>query len=219
MIVAGCDVWKGQWVVVVLEDGKFSRGFIAPEFADALANLEDASVIGVDIPIGLPETGIRRECDVLAREFVGVRRNSVFFTPSAELLACESAAEANKLALRLGIKGVSAQTFALKKQIFAVQPFAESDERIFEVHPEVSFRAAYGEDLVWPKNSWNGQMLRQGILRGLGVKIPQIDSSFGNAEPADVLDAAIVAWSAERISVSAAKSLTSLKMRISSIRF
>jgi len=217
MIVAGADVWKGKWVVVVLNEGLFLRGFVATTFADVMENLHDASVIGVDIPIGLPKGAGRRTSDLEARAFVGIRRNSVFFTPSVELLDCASVSEANDTARRLGIPGVSAQTFALKKQILAVQPFAERDERIYEVHPEVSFREAHGTEILWPKSSWNGQMLRRSILRERGVNLPQVLPELGVADPSDILDAAIVAWSACRIASDAAERFPENGLRISTI--
>ena len=89
------------------------------------------------------------------------RRNSVFFTPSAELLEEETAAAANVLAKAQGWPGLAAQSFALKKQILAVQPLAAADERIWEVRPEVSFAAAHGRPLKWPKSTWNGISLRR----------------------------------------------------------
>ena len=63
MKVAGADVWKGQWVVVVLEDGHFDRAFVAPTIEAAVGNLPDATAIGVDMPIGLPDPGCRRQAD------------------------------------------------------------------------------------------------------------------------------------------------------------
>ena len=217
MIVAGADVWKGKWVVVVLDDGRFSRGFIAETFADVVSNLNDASVIGVDIPIGMPSGAERRASDVEARAFVGCRRSSVFFTPPRELLECASAAEANDIARTLDIPGIAAQTFGLKKQILAVQPFAEHDDRIYEVHPEVSFREAYGEELLWPKSSWNGQMIRQSTLAEKGIELPQVSVELGVADPADILDASIVAWSASRIADKSAKRFPADGLRISTI--
>ena len=217
MIVAGADVWKGKWVVVILNDGRFSDGFIALTFSDVMKKLDDATVIGVDIPIGLPEVGLRRDCDVEARRFVGGRRHSVFFTPPVELLICDSARTANDLARELGVPGISAQTFALKNQILAVRPFAELDDRIYEVHPEVSFRAAHGEEILWPKNSWNGQMLRRKILASEGIEMPQTHVDLGAAEAADILDAAIVAWSASRIASRVAKRFPSTGLRANAI--
>ncbi len=217
MIVAGADVWKGKWVVVILDDGHFSRGFVAATFAEVVENLNDVAIIGVDIPIGLPTGADRRMSDIEARAFVGSRRSSVFFTPPAELLDCTSAAEANDLARRLNIPGIAAQTFALKKQILAVQPFAERDDRIYEVHPEVSFREACGEEVLWPKSSWNGQMVRRSILAERGIELPQILHELGGADPSDILDASIVAWSATRIARDSAKRFPEHGFRISTI--
>jgi len=121
MRVAGADVWKGKWIVVVLRDGRFERAFVAPDIVAAVAEPDDCVAIGVDMPVGLPPA------DVEARAFVGPRRSSVFPTPSAELLACASAAEANALAKERGWPGISAQAFALKKQILAVQPLRQRD--------------------------------------------------------------------------------------------
>lgn len=217
MIVAGADVWKGKWVVVILNDGHFSRGFVAATFAEVVENLNDVTIIGVDIPIGLPMGADRRVSDIAARAFVGGRRNSVFFTPPAELLDCTSAAEANDLARRLNIPGISAQTFALKKQILAVQPFAEQDGRIYEVHPEVSFREACGEEVLWPKSSWNGQMVRRSILAERGIDLPQVLPELGGADPSDILDASIVAWSASRIAKNLAERFPTDGSRLTSI--
>ena len=36
-----------------------------------------------------------------------------------------------------------------------------ADERIWEVHPEVSFAEAHGGTLEWPKSTWNGISLRR----------------------------------------------------------
>jgi predicted RNase H-like nuclease len=217
VIVAGADVWKGKWVVVILDDGHFLRGFVAATFAEVIENLNDVSIIGVDIPIGLPTGADRRRSDIEARAFVGSRRSSVFFTPPAELLDCTSAAEANELARRLNIPGIAAQTFALKKQILAVQPFAERDDRIYEVHPEVSFREACGEEVLWPKSSWNGQMVRRAILAERGIDLPQVLPELGGADPSDILDASIVAWSASRIAKNLAERFPTDGSRLTSI--
>jgi predicted RNase H-like nuclease len=43
--------------------------------------------VGIDIPIGLPETVFFRPCDRHAREILGERRSSVFHPPGRYLLA------------------------------------------------------------------------------------------------------------------------------------
>jgi predicted RNase H-like nuclease len=202
MRVAGADVWKGRWVVVVLDEGHFTRAFVAPTIGEALGELADAVAIGIDMPIGLPPAGERRPADLEARAFVGKRRNSVFFTPSEALLTKETLREANQLARDEEWPGISAQAFALKEQILAVQPMAAADERIWEVHPEVSFAEANGGvPLEWAKTSWNGVALRRAILETHHIFLPNDLGQGGTADVADVLDAAIAAWSAGRLAV------------------
>ena len=40
-----------------------------------------AELLLVDIPIGLPETGAERACDLMARRLLGPRKSSVFPVP------------------------------------------------------------------------------------------------------------------------------------------
>lgn len=205
MQVAGADVWKGQWIVVALDDGRFHRAFLAPSIEVAAASLPDVSVLGVDMPIGLPQAGQSRTADVEARKFVGPRWQSVFMTPSRDLLEAPTHAKANELAKAEGWAGISAQAYALGPQILQVQPVAERDERIHEVHPEVSFAAASGKTLPWAKSCWNGFALRRRILQEQGIVIPDELGDAGAAGVADVLDAAIAAWSAARVAAGQAE--------------
>ena len=78
--VVGVDAYKAEWVTVVLRDRSVERCGVYPRFQEVLDDHPDASVVGVDIPIGLP-LSTAREADGLARSFVGPRRSSVFSTP------------------------------------------------------------------------------------------------------------------------------------------
>jgi predicted RNase H-like nuclease len=206
--VAGADVWKGRWVVVVLKDGSFDRTFLSPTIEAVVDELTDAEVIGVDMPIGLAESGQHRPADLEARAYVGPRRHSVFMTPSIELLEAPSHRDANDLAKAQGWSGISAQTYALKAMILQVQPVAARDTRIHEVHPEVSFVQANDETaLPYSKASWNGVTLRRRILADQRIILPDDLEDTGRAGMADILDAAIVAWSAARIAARTAESL------------
>jgi predicted RNase H-like nuclease len=200
MEVAGIDIWKGRWAVVVLSEGRFQRAFVAPTIQEAVAQLPRAAAIGVDIPIGLPMPGDRRPADEMARAYVGPRWQSVFMTPSLDLLEAGTHARANQIALAEGRRGISAQTYALRGMILQVKPVAEGDERIHEVHPEVSFvRANGGSPLPWSKSSWNGVHLRRQILAAQRVILPDDLGAVGGVGCADVLDAAVAAWSAHRL--------------------
>lgn len=218
MKVAGADVWKGRWIFVVLDDGAFSTAFVSDRFDEACATLPDAAALGVDIPIGLPRDVAARPADSLARKYVGPRWQSVFLAPPGPLMQAPTHARANELARSLRWPGVSAQTYGLRHMVSQVEAPALQDERIHEVHPEVSFaRAQAGAPLRWPKTSWNGQAQRLEILRSVGVQIPSDLAGAGAAGPADVLDAAIVAWSASRIASGSAQRFPHDGPRIGSI--
>jgi predicted RNase H-like nuclease len=75
---------------------------------------------------------------------------------------------------------------------------AADDPRIFEVHPEVSFRELRGEPLEWSKRSWNGLIERRRLLTGAGIRLPDMLERAGVAPADDILDAAVAAWSAHR---------------------
>jgi predicted RNase H-like nuclease len=204
--VAGADVWKGQWVLVTLADGRFDGAAVAATFEAALGLVPDASAVGVDIPVGLPAPGRRRTADRMARDLIGPRRQSLFFAPPREVLTAGSLAEANELSRSLGGAGVSAQSFALGRHILEVEPLAAADPRVHEVHPEGSFVAANGgRHLAWPKTSWNGIALRRSVLARHGIHVPDDLGPAGRAGIADVLDAAVVAWSAHRIAAGTAE--------------
>jgi predicted RNase H-like nuclease len=191
MLALGVDATRTGWVAIALEDGRFAASALEPSFEDLLARFPHAAAIGVDIPIGLPEEG-RRECDVLARLALGPRRNSVFLTPPRRALETESYAEARRV-----WPSLSAQAFALRAKILEVEGHT-ADERILEVHPEVTFLAlARGRHLPFAKRTWNGQLARRRLLGRAGIRLPDtLDAGLAPAD--DVLDAAAAAWSADR---------------------
>jgi predicted RNase H-like nuclease len=192
----GVDWYKAGWVAVVLDAEP--RVLVGADLAALIARVDDVACVGVDMPIGLPET--TRDADRRAREFVGPRRNSVFMTPPRTVLEAASYAEANEIAVKLlDGRRISQQAWALRTNIAVVAQVAEHDSRVIEVHPEVSFRAMRGAPLQLPKTTWNGQAIRRAALARHGVVLPdELDLPAGGVPPADVLDAAAAAWSARR---------------------
>jgi predicted RNase H-like nuclease len=189
-VVVGVDACRGGWVAVVLDaGGQFADSLFSASFAQLLASLTEARAVGVDIPVGLPDGG-PWAADAAARAFVGPRRGSVFPTPRRAALAAATYAEARKV-----LPSLSAQSFALGTKILEVEACLE--ERVFEVHPEVSFAALAGRHLRHSKRSWNGQMERRRLLSAAGIVLPD-ELAAGRAAADDVLDAAIAAWSAAR---------------------
>jgi predicted RNase H-like nuclease len=198
-VVTGIDGCPKGWIAIVLTEGRFARAELAPTFADLLPRLADAGVIAVDIPIGLPDGSDPRLADVEAKKLLGKRASSVFTTPPGAVLEAPTCAEANRISRRLFDRGISQQSYALRTKIFEVDAVTAHDERICEVHPEVSFATINGAPLDHSKKSWHGHADRLCLLRDVGITIPADLGPAGATPPDDVLDAAAAAWSAHRI--------------------
>jgi predicted RNase H-like nuclease len=191
VLTIGVDAARGGWIAVALEDGRFTDAAFERRFPALLERFPRAKVFGVDVPIGLPEPGIRRRADVEARAAVGARRSSVFFTPTRAALECPTYSAAREVA-----PDTSAQAWALRTAILDVARVR--DPRLHEVHPEVSFAVLAGGPIAFAKRTWNGQHQRLRLLADVGIQIPyRLDAGLVGAD--DVLDAAVVAWTATRI--------------------
>lgn len=195
--VLGLDGWRRGWVAVTLEDGAFAAATTHATVADALGAIGDTQAIAVDIPIGLPVTGSRR-ADIAARARLGVRRSSVFDAPPRDVIEAEPYAAANRLSKERYGRGLSRQSYALRDKILEVDALVHHDNRIFEVHPEVTFALLAGEPLP-SKKTWAGVNRRRSLLGAAGIELPDELGAAGVVPVDDVLDAAAAAWSADRI--------------------
>ena len=195
--VAGVDLARGGLAVVVLEENRVVDAFRCDTFADAL--LVDAQVVAVDIPIGVLDAGTR-PADAAARRFVGPRASSVFSTPIRSALEAATYAEARGVATERTGKSLSAQSYALGRRILELDAYAHDDERVIEVHPEVSFRELARRPLLSKKRS-DGLAERRALLEEAGIELPATVPRI--AEP-DLLDATVAAWSARRYALGEA---------------
>jgi predicted RNase H-like nuclease len=197
--VLGIDACKGGWVGVVLAGGTVSAHF-SPSIADLVTGLGDPATIGVDMPIGLPDAGTR-QADLLVARALGPRRASVFVTPVRAALEADDYATAIRLNRAATGAGVSAQAFALRTKIREVDRWVHQREnRVVEVHPELSFARMAGAPLPYRKTSWAGVELRRALLAGAGITLTGDLGEAGRmAAVDDVLDAAAAAWSAWRV--------------------
>src|SRR5207249_4785967 len=83
-------------------------------------------------------------------------------------------------------------------RILEIESLATTDDRVLEVHPEVSFRELLGRTLS-PKSTGTGVADRRLGLLEAGIELPDLPYPV-----ADVLDAAVAAWSALRYASGAA---------------
>lgn len=221
-ISVGVDGWKGKWVAVQLRDGAFFSVRVHQSLA-AIADDPEPQVIAVDVPIGLEDAG-SRAADAAARQLIGPRSSSVFNSPPAFALDLRWAdyGATNAESKRRYGSGISAQGFALLKNIREADAVARKDQRFHEVHPEVSFRAMNGgTPLKFTKKSWNGQAERIGLLGKWGISIPSWlqGRDVGNIPADDLLDAAAAAWTADRIARSEADAVPDSLQRTGRIWF
>lgn len=204
MKVAGIDGCKKGWIAVLLEGKTIVevKGF--KDFEAVVGGLGGVEFIGIDIPLGLPVTGDRK-ADILARERLGSRWNTVFMALPRNVLKAPDYGAAKGLA-EPG-KKPSLQLWGIREKILEVNDHPGLDSRFFEVHPEVSFCQMAGEPLP-SKKTWNGFWRRFELLAREGIELPtNVEDEAGEAGPDDVPDAAAAAWTALRKSEGRAVSL------------
>jgi predicted RNase H-like nuclease len=187
-VIAGVDGCRGGWVVVSADGARFVERF---------ADIGRARMLAVDMPIGLPRMP-GRACDRLARVALGKRSSTIFSPPARGALDAGGYAEtcAANRATSLGAPAISLQMFHLLPKIreidAVVTPFKQ--RRIREAHPELAFAFAAGRALP-PKKTPAGQRARRQILAALGL----LPEPVRGAAPDDLLDAAILCWTAQRL--------------------
>lgn len=225
--VAGVDGAAGGWVMAVTgaEDGSPVEFSLWDSFAElwAEARLRPLAAVGIDMPIGLPNTSVR-SADVAARRLLGPRRSSLFWSPPAAALDAKHYDEANRASREHLDIGLSKQAYNLLPKIREVRsvlvPADFGDRalpRAAEVHPELSFavmaatlQSSDGEEsslsapLTHPKRRQAGVAERLALLGSCFAGIT--DSAVlrplaGPPHPGldDLLDAAAAAWTARRI--------------------
>jgi predicted RNase H-like nuclease len=201
VLVAGVDGYRNGWVAVSLDPSGDVQVSTHPTFSEVLSL--SARVIAVDIPIDPTGRGAR-PTDAAARAFVRGRASSVFSTPPRSALQALTFAEASEIARTITGTGISQQAFALRRKILEVHELAEADERVIEMHPEVSFCRLAGDALTESKHTPEGLERRRALLADAGIVLP---GAVRGVPEADLLDAAAGAWTAARYAAGEAEAL------------
>ncbi len=205
MSLLGVDGCRSGWVVVTWrESAPLECRVVSTAELFEIARL--ATVVGIDIPIGLLDAG-DRDCDREARRFLGRgRASSVFPAPNRAWLHSRTHHEANVIAREVNGKGISIQAFNIIAKVKAIDDMLRDApavrDRVREVHPEVSFTIMNGGAVAPSKKTADGRAVRRRLLsRELGAAdVARLcaERPAGCAED-DLLDAMAVAWSARRI--------------------
>ncbi len=208
--VLGVDGCAAGWVGIALGTGG-PQAYLASSITRLVEQAGadgPPSVVAIDIPIGLPDTG-RRSADVRARSTIGARRSSVFMTPVRAALEAPDHPTAVALNRELAGEGVSKQAYGLRRRILEVEAFAQTtDLTVVEVHPEVCFARMLGKPLGVRKTTWAGVELRRRLLAERGIPLSgDLGRTSLDAGVDDVLDAGAAAWTARRVAEGQAHSI------------
>jgi len=217
MRVTGVDACRRGWVAVSLAGpepaepepagpGPAGPGRVRVDAIRVHASLagvlegDEAGVVGIDMPLGLLESGWR-EADRAARGLLGPRRSSVFAIPPRVVWAQASYQAANQRCRELTGQGFSIQAWGLRAKLLEADLYrATCGHPLYEVHPELAFSALAGAPLGSSKHTETGRDLRRELLGRAGLLVPRVPLT----PVTDTLDAAAVAWSAWRIATGQA---------------
>lgn len=212
MRIAGVDGCPAGWLRLERDESDVS----AAVFARASALFADADrfdAIAIDIPIGLPDAS-PRGVDSVARKLIQPRGSSVFPAPPRATLEATDYADACARSRTACGKALSRQAFAILPKIRDVdvelRTRPELQARVFEVHPELSFRMWSGTPLLEPKKSGLGFTARLGLVNAaFPDAFARIRREIGRRTAADddILDAFAALWTAERIARGTAETL------------
>ena len=218
----GVDGCKAGWIGVGLDDSGVARVKVREEISDIVACFGDASLILVDMPIGLRKSGAMefRLCDEEARDLLLKRRDSVFQVPSRKFVTevmknprWNQTDANNWLTANFQGNKISAQGFGTIRKIGEVDEYmrkrGEDSPKIMEAHPEVCFWALNkGQPMLAHKSEAFGFGERFQILRrcvsDIGAVFTEVPirkrGEKTKVAPDDVLDALALAITARTVS-------------------
>jgi len=167
-LFVGVDGCKAGWLAIaVTEKGKWHMG-IHPDIGTLWNNYSDASLILIDIPIGLPDKEpYSRACDMTARRLLGQpRASSVFPVPCWQ--AVREKPHAKWVNHRTTGKKLTKQTLGIIDKIEQVNKLL-----VYEVATRKSFREIHPEICFWALNSSKAMFYNKkrsmGIVERLGL--------------------------------------------------
>ncbi len=201
--IAGLDGCRGAWAGALLDLDAPDRHRCAlfPDLAALVDAPEQPLVVGIDVPIGLPDRilGGGRAADRAARARLGPARASVFpMPPRAAVYAPDY--DAAKAASRAGSDppfAPSIQGYNIFRYVRAVDTLLRARPellgRVHEVHPEVAFHALNGARPLGlskkGKRAREGLDLRRALLAAAGLPKALIEARAKGVPADDHLDA------------------------------
>lgn len=214
MTVTGIDGYPRGWVAARLDpDVSSPRIHWATCVVSNIASLlHRDDVIGIDMPIGLADAGWR-ECDHQARAALGRAGSRVFLTPPRAVLALGLGApnsDVQHLSRELTGQGTSRQAMGLAERILALDAVLSDRSAtgtVIEVHPELSFAEMAGRPLASKKTAVGVGERLQALSTWLPDPAAALAGVPHDVPVDDALDALACAWTAQRWTRGAARTL------------
>jgi predicted RNase H-like nuclease len=158
-------------------------------------------VVAVDMPIGLPDGGDIRECDLCAQNALGRQRSSVFLAPPRSCLEAKDPTEFQKIHQTARSKGAGLPVWGIVPKIIEVNFLLEEriktdprlQDRIIEFHPELTWKRLAGSCQLSSKRSAEAILQRFSLLEKWSHGwIPAFPQKIpGQPAIDDVLDAVV----------------------------
>lgn len=205
-LIIGIDGCKSGWFSVWENQDKSIHSAVFSNLNE-LKNFfknESQLILGIDMPVVLSEV-IPRQADQLARKLLSKKASSVFTAPTPEMLNQPNYEKASLVSKRLFGKSMSLQSWYLFPKIKDVQTMIHhEDMQIYEIHPELSFRAMNNEQVILEsKKTHEGFALRNALLsmhfKNFIFEDIRNQHARKDVMDNDILDALAVLWSAKRI--------------------
>jgi predicted RNase H-like nuclease len=207
MNFVGVDACKKGWFAVALDRQGIQDIGIFKNIGALWRIFQNAAVILIDMPIGLPYEKKRR-CDTETRKILNRRASCVFPVPCREALHARTYRQACQINQHvLGVK-LTIQTWNISAKILEVDRFLRNTKqarrRFRESHPELCFWAlAGGSTMAYSKKTAKGFGERYSVLvknypQTNGI-VQQALDQFQRKDLArdDILDALVLAISAK----------------------
>jgi predicted RNase H-like nuclease len=171
LFYAGADGCRAGWFAIALTRNGQWQIEIFPDIAELWKKYRKASLILVDIPVGLKEKGAEeRRCDKDARKLLGPpKASSVFRVPCRQAVYAATYEEASAINFRITERRLSRQTWGICPKIRQVDSLLLTDAsaraRLKEVHPEVCYWALAGSPMQHNKKRAEGFAERIKVLQ------------------------------------------------------
>jgi predicted RNase H-like nuclease len=216
-LVAGADGCPPGWAVVLkdIAGQKPSEVMVLPDMKSLLKIAKLPALIGVDMPIGLPDRvgPGGRGPEVELRALLGERRSSVFSIPARSAIYAdgfEAACEAS-LATSVPPRKISIQAFHLFPKVRELDELLRADLGLVtimrETHPEGAFMVMNGNQPLSEPKKVKSAINHPGIdqRKKLLNEVAGFSQEFLNIKPPkgvgldDFMDACACAWVAEKM--------------------